>query len=504
MLVLGIDIGTTNTKAVLMSGDKPEVVAASAASYAMRYLGDGGVEQDPLDWWRAVCDVIASFGRQGYPLDRIEAIAVSGHGCSLVAVDEAGEVLRPAISSLDTRCSPQTAAIRQSAGDRILEINGNSVGAFNFEPKLLWLKENEPSVYERMPCFLSPASYINYRLTGRKAMNVSDGGIGMAYDRRSGGQWSSAIIGSMGLDAEKFPPLAACGEPIGRVTRRAAQETGLPEHAVVLGGGEDTSSAALSMGVVSPRQAYLSLGTQGTVGVCTDRFAVRPEILGFPHVLEGRSLLSGSMSTCGGGMQWLIREWYRDYSERFSSDGEVLQAVMEDCRRTNPGAGGLLFLPYLSGELHPILDEKAAGVFFGLKLHHTRQDMARSVMEGAAHAIAHNLKYAEMVAGEVEELNAVGGPTRSELWCQAIADITGKPVRVAGTADSSAGAPLGNAMLALAALTGQRAEDLAAPLLLGGRTYEPREAVRPMYKEQHAIYLKLYPRLKDLYALLPS
>lgn len=504
MYFLGIDIGTTSTKALLLS-DQLEIAAEGSASYPMRVLGGGAVEQSPEDWWLACRAVLHRFWSEGFDPKRVGCVAVSGHGVSLVVTDCSGQVLRPAISSLDTRCRKQTEEIRRAAGERILRINGNRVGAFNFEPKLKWLKETEPAHYRAMPCFLSATGYVNYRLTGRRCLNVSDGGIGMAFDRCGSSGWSREIIAAMGLDEEKFPELRDSSEVIGTVHVRAAEETGLPAGTPVLAGGEDTSSAALAMGVTKPGCAFLSLGTQGTVGVCADRYAVRPEILGFPHVLPGLHLLSGSMSSFGAGLQWFVREWCRDLAERAARTdppGGVHALLAEACARTQAGSRDLLFLPYLSGELHPILDENAAGVFFGLTLEHTREDMARAVMEGAAHAIRHNLHYAEQVAGPIGELRATGGPARSAIWCQAIADITGRPVKVAGARGGAGGAPLGNALLAAGRLTGQPLEAMLAACCTVEREYEPAEAARGVYDRHHDVYRRLYPQLRELFPLL--
>jgi len=503
MYYLGIDIGTTNLKAVLVN-DRFEIAAEESASYGLRFLEGGGVEQNPDDWWRGVRAAVGSLGRRGIPLHEIRSLAVSGHGCALVAIDREGHPLRQAISSLDTRCSMQTEQIRQMSAAQIEEINGNGVGAFNFEPKLLWIKQNEPEFYDRMSCFLSPTSYVNYRFTGNRVMNVSDGGIAMAYHRKEGGRWSNDIIACLGLDPDKFPALAKCEEVIGTVTREAAAATGLPAGIPVLAGGEDTSSAALAMGVTLPGMAYLSMGTQCTVGVCTDRFTTCRELLGFPHVLPGQHLINGSMSTCGGGINWFVNEWCRDLSEKCESKDQVFAMLMDEVKHTLPGAMGLLFLPYLSGELHPILDATARGVFFGLKLEHVRGDMARAVMEGSAHAIKHNLDFAESVAGGVSELRAVGGPAKSEVWCQAIADITGKPVKIMGKDGSFGGAALGDAILAMGAIEHASVDSLAERFLHIEREYVPNESSREMYERQHIVYKRLYMQLKELYPLLTS
>lgn len=231
-------------------------------------------------------------------------VCVSGHGCSLVSMDKNGNLLRPAISCLDNRSVDCTEKIRQKAEKLVFEHNGNAVGTFNFEPKLLWMKENEPVHYAAMYKMISPTSYINYMLTGEWKANVSDFGIALGYDRRAGNQWNHDVIHAMGLDSNKYPDLYESSVIIGSIHKTAASQTGLLLGTPVLAGGEDTSSAALSLGVNQPGMTYLSMGTQCTVGVCTDKYAILPQLMCFPHVLSCLQLINGSMSTCGAGISW--------------------------------------------------------------------------------------------------------------------------------------------------------------------------------------------------------
>lgn len=502
MYFLGIDIGTTNTKGLLLS-DQLEIIAEGTAGYPIHFLGGGGVEQSPDDWWTACCNILKGFWKRGINPHHIKGIAVSGHGASLVVVDENGESIRPAISSLDTRCTKQKEHIREKANELILNINGNSIGAWNFEPKLLWMRDTEPENYKRMPHFLTATSFINYKLTGQRFVNISDGGIALTFDRKSGDNWSSDIAQAIGIEEDKYPTCLPCSDIIGSITRDAAEATGLPEGIPVLAGGEDTSSAALGVGVVDPGQAYMSLGTQGTVGVCTDQFEIRPEILGFPHVIQSLNLLSGSMSSVGAGMQWFVEQWCKDLIQLSKSEAcksNVFKLLEELCEKhTKPGSNGLLFLPYLSGELHPIQNEAATGVFFGLKLEHKREHMARAVMEGTAHAIRHNLSYAESVSGKVNELRAVGGPTRNTLWCQIMADVTQRPIKVIRVKGGDGGAPLGNAILAMNKLTGQDIKGMLSQCLKIEREYIPNKNAKSIYDSHHQVYKKLYPQIRDLF-----
>jgi xylulokinase len=259
----------------------------------------------------------------------------------------------------------------------------------------------------------------------------------------------------------------------------------------VVAGGADTSSSGLACGAVGVGQTYLSLGTAGTIYTPIDAARVHPQLLTFLHVLSGRYLLGGSMVALGGSLAWCRQ--LLDPSLTF----EALIALAEDSR---PGAGQLLFLPYLSGELQPINDGYARGMFFGLSLSTQKADMVRAVLEGTAFAIAHNLAIIEAMDIPVAEIRAIGGPTRSALWCQIIADVTGRPLNVMAGDD---GAPLGNAILA--AKGAGLIDDPAQAALQAARiqrTYEPHPARRPLYQNLFEIYCALYPQLKDQAARL--
>lgn len=501
-LFLGIDIGTTNTK-VLLTTQELHVVAHAERTYPL-HMTPGCVEQAPEDWWEAVCEILQGFWQEGHSMQEVQGICVSGHGCSLVVMDQSGAILRPAISSLDIRSRLETEYIRREAESMILAHNGNAVATFNYEPKLLWLRNNEPGNYANMHRIMSPTSYINYRLTGVWAGNVSDLGIALMYDRSVGGRWQNAMIEAIGLDTEKYPDLHACSDIIGYTCERAAEQTGLPIGIPVLAGGEDTSSAALSLGVDRPGLAYLSMGTQCNVGVCSDQFASRPEMLSFPHVLPGLHLVSGSMSTCGTGIAWFLREFCKDLLQEEADGGmSAMEAFTMLAAEAPPGANGLLFLPYLSGELHPILDSQASGMFFGLLLTHTRADMGRAVLEGAAHAIAHNLFYAKAAVGEITELRATGGPAKNPVLCQAVADITGIPVKVMASGAKDGGAPLGNALLAIESICGPVAQEPKEGISTVLHTYEPNALRVLMYQQYHSLYRHLYEQnvslLHELY-----
>jgi xylulokinase len=428
---------------------------------------------------------------------------------------------------MDTRGEPQSERLRQSCGAQILQINGKSPAPYNADPTLIWLHEHLPGVVSDAACSLTTTGYVNFRLTGAMVTNVSDASILFAFDLARG-NWSQDLIDAFGLPARLYPRVAPCQQVIGRLTPAAAADLGLPPGIPVIAGGEDTSSAGLALGAVRPGMAFLSLGTAGTIYATEARPLIHPQLLTFLHVLDGQSLVGGSMAAIGAALAWL---------RNALGAQEGYAALTALAEQSPPGASNLIFLPYLSGELQPLNDGYARGVFFGLNMSTGKADLVRAVLEGAAYAIAHNLELAEEISVEGIEIErgsggsarintddeksadirpirvirvpsepaihailATGGPTRSALWCQIIADVCNRPLRVLA---ESGGAPLGNALLAGAGIG--LIDDLAAvaeDTVQVQQRFEPDAGRHEHYRRLFAIYKQLYPNLKELYAEL--
>jgi xylulokinase len=491
-LLLGLDIGTTNVKAVLTT---PEgwIIAQAQTEHATFHPKPGWAEQNPQDWWRGTAEVTrAVLAAAPARPEQIVGIGVSGQGCAVTLIDEAGEVIRPSIIWMDARSEPQCAQLRACCHAGILQINGKQPAPYNADPVLLWLQQHELEAIAAAQTSLTTTGYINFRLTGELVENQSDASILFAFDLARG-TWSDQLIEAFGLPRRLYPRVAPSSEIIGTLTRTAAAELGLNPGVPVVAGGEDTSSAGLAIGVTEQGQALLSLGTAGTIYILEDRPIVHPQLLAFLHVLPRKTLLGGSITAVGAGLNWI--------RNLFGAEFDYLQ-LSEMARQSPPGAGGVIFLPYLSGELQPINDGNARGVFFGLTMSTTPAHMVRAVMEGAAFAIAHNIDIARQAGSAITELRAVGGPTQSDLWCRIIANITGNPLTVLA---DNAGAPLGNALLAAAGigLISDPAETARKVARVTGQ-YEPNPRFRERYIEMFTIYRQLYPQLKDQFAALTA
>lgn len=491
-LLLGIDIGTTNVKAVLTT---PEgwIIAQAHTDYTTHRPQPGWAEQDPEDWWRGAVTVTrAVLHEAAAGADQVKGIGVSGQGCAVTLIDAAGDLLRPAIIWMDMRAEAQCEALRRCCQEQILRHNGKQPAPYNADPVLMWLQEHEPQVIAAARSSLTTTGYLNYRLTGEVVANHSDASILFAFDLQAG-DWSDELIAAFGLPRKLYPPVAQCGDVIGGLTEVAAADLGLRPGTPVVAGGEDTSSAGLAIGAAEPGQAFLSLGTAGTIYIVEDKPIVHPSLLAFLHVLPDKTLLGGSMAAVGAGLNWIRK--------LFGAEFDYVR-LSEMARESPPGAGGLIFLPYLSGELQPINDGNARGVFFGLTMSTTPAHMVRAVMEGGAFAIAHNIEIARQAGSTISELRAVGGPTQSDLWCRIIANICGYPVAVLA---DNAGAPLGNALLAASGigLISEPAETARKMARITGY-YEPNPRFTERYVEMSAIYRSLYPLLREQFARLAA
>jgi xylulokinase len=491
-LLLGLDIGTSNIKAALATPDG-RVVAQAQAPYPMQRSRPGWAEQNPEDWWQGV----SATTRQVVKLanaqpGQIVGIGVSGQGCGATLINARGEVIRPAIIWMDTRSEPQCARLRATCGDEVLRRNGKQPAPYNGDTKLMWLLEHEPDTLAAARCSLTTTGYINFRLTGEPIENISDASILFAFDQATE-NWSDELIAAFGLPRRLYPTVAPCRQVIGGLTPSAAEALGLESGLPVIAGGEDTSSAGLAIGIVQPGQALLSLGTAGTLFVVLSQPLVHPQLFAFQHVLAKQILLGGSMTAAGAALNWC---------RRLFADQLDYGALTELAAQSDPGAGGVIFLPYLTGEMQPINDGNARGVFFGLSFNTEQPQLVRAVMEGAAFAVAHNLRIAREAGAALTEIRAVGGPTRSPLWCQIIADATDQPLAVMAEA---VGAPLGNALLAAAGIG--LIDDPAAVAVKAAQIskyFEPQATNRERYQTLFEIYRQLYPQLKNQFAALAA
>ena len=486
-LLLGVDIGTSSCKAALFDPDG-HAVAQGGSDYPVSYPRKGWAEQEPDLWWDGVCRAVrAMISDNGIDPAEIAGIGVDGQSWSAIALDAAGNVLCPTPIWTDTR----SGEICRETAERLTEkklfdLYGNPVQPGYTWPKILWYRKHRPEVFEKTEKILQSNSYIVYRMTGEITQDLSQG-YGLAcFDMRTG-RWDDGMCEALGIPRKLLPELMPSHRIVGKLTKEAAEQTGLMEGIPVAAGGLDAACGTLGAGVVSPGQTQEQGGQAGGMSICIGRYAADPRlILGF-HVVPGRWLLQGGTTGGGGALKWL----------RETVCPELSFAEMSALAETaQPGSGGVIFLPYMAGERSPIWDPDACGVFFGLRFGVTRAQMIRACMEGVAYALRHNLETAGAAGARADTLRAMGGSANSRIWTQIKADVTGCGIEVPG---SDTATTLGAAMLAgVGTGVWQSFEEAARRTVRVNRTFAPDPAVRETYDRGYGKYRRLYENLKDL------
>lgn len=483
--LLGIDVGTSSAKAVLVDAHG-RLLAAAGQDHPTYSPARGYQEQQAEDWWAGVCAATRRLlAETNLDPASIAGISLSGQGCACLPVDRQGRPLSRAFIWTDTRAMAEQARIRQIFGPELGRVTGNDIYD-QPEPRMLWLQRHEPDTYRQTWQFLTTVSYLALQLTGEPAASVSDWGFHLAFDRLARG-WNETFLAEVGLDSARFPPLYAPYDVVGGVTPQAAAETGLLPGTPVVAGGQDSTVSALAVGALTAGQSLNMRGTTDLLSACTDSPDYHPDLYTTCAVPPGlyMSFDMKEVVAAGGSYRWLA-------AMLFGRAGETEFFMMNDlAAQAPPGCNGLLYLPYLLMATNPDPARQRSGSFFGLTITTGRSDLCRAVMEGTAFALR---EAAERMAGagiSVTELLASGGPTKSRLWNQITADVTGLPVLLPA---ASAGAAYGAALLAgLGVGLFSMADDfhsLRRAVRLKDR-FEPRPEARPTYERMYATFRQL-------------
>jgi xylulokinase len=495
--LLGIDVGTTGTKALLVDADGA-VRASATTEYPMYTPQPLWAEQDPADWWAGtVASIRRVLDEGGVPPAAVAGVGLTGQMHGLVLLDGQGEVLRPCIMWNDQRTAAQCAAITDKVGaDEVLRLTGNPVLPGFTAPKIVWVREHEPEIYAQAAKVLLPKDYVRYRLTGGFFSEVSGASGTSLFDvgRR---RWSEEMLQAVGVPRQWLPEVTESPVVSARVSAQAAAETGLLEGTPVAGGGGDQAAQAVGTGIVAEGVVSATLGTSGVVFAASDTYRVEPEgrLHAFCHAVPGMWHLMGVMLSAGGSFRW-----YRDalgeleLAQAEASGRDPYELLTEAAAGVEPGCEGLLFLPYLSGERTPYPDPNARGVFFGLTLRHAKAHMTRAVLEGVSYGLRDSLELMRGLGLSIGQVRASGGGARSPLWRQMLADVFDTPIV---TVDVTEGAAYGAALLAgvgAGVYPGVPAACDAA-IRVTGRT-EPGPAA--------AVYADYYPHYRALYPALAA
>ena len=474
-MVLAVDVGTTTLKGGLI-GESGQLEARAEVPVQ---LADRKHplhhEADANNWISSLALVTAQLELARRP--RPQAVVVSGNGPTLVPVDRGGRPLDFAMTWLDRRGVEEAELVAQATGCY--------VDPSFFLPKALWLFRHKPGVYRETRHFLACPDFVDFFLTGR-ACTVLPSEPFQPYI------WTPQAIEKLGMDPARFPPFVKPAEAVGEVRREAAEALGIPAGTPVFAGGPDFIMTLLGTATTVPGRACDRAGTSEGVNLCTTAPCADRRLLSFPHLVEGRWSVSGVISTSGRAL-----DWFRSVA---APQGQDYEGLFEEVCQAPPGAGGLIFLPYLAGERAPLWDPYARGCFIGLTMNHGRKEMSRAVVESVGFAIRDVIEVMGENGLAIEEMRVTGGQARSPLWNQVRADITGRRILVPEVLDSEL---LGDGIVGTYALGRHPSLEAAAEALVRIRqVHEPRADLAAGYEEQFRLYRRSYQGLKEIFASL--
>ncbi len=494
--IIGIDVGTSGTKTVLFREDGTKI-ASETVEYPLYQPHAGWAEQNPNDWWDAACRGIASVTAE---VDKTEIVSIglSGQMHGLVMLDGDGEVLRKSIIWCDQRTSKQCDEITELVGaKRLMEITMSPALTGFTASKILWVRENEPEIYDKCKTILLPKDYIRYKLTGEIATDVSDAS-GMQLLDIAKRDWSDEVLEKLQIDVSMLGKVVESQDITGTVSRLCSEETGLPVGIPVVGGAGDNAASAVGCGTVSGGRAFATIGTSGVVFAHSPTVVYDPKgrIHSFCAAVPGEWHVMGVIQSAGLSLRWFRDNFCSAEQSEADARGVDVYKVMDEYASKVPvGSNRLLYLPYLMGERTPHLDPFAKGAFIGLTSIHTRHDMLRAVMEGVTFALRDSLLLFGEAGISVDEIMACGGGASSPLWRQMLADVFGCRIK---TAASNEGGALGAALLAGvgAGLYSNVREACDATVKTKSVCEPDSENVRK-YAALHEIYTCLYDKIKS-------
>lgn len=421
--LLAHDLGTSGNKATLFTTEG-ELVKSVVYSYDTFYFNNNWAEQDAEDWWKAVCHTTKEI-LEGIDSTKVAAVSFSGQMMGCLCVDKNGNPLRRSIIWADQRSVKEADAIKEKMGEeRFYKITGHRISPSYSLEKLLWIKGNEPSVYESTYKMLNSKDYIIYKLTGKFVTDYSDATGTCVLDLNER-RWSDEIISTTGIDSAKLPELKESTDIIGGVTERAALETGLKAGTPVVCGGGDGVCAAVGAGCVKEGLTFSYIGSSSWIATTTQKpiFDQKLRTFNWAHIVPGYVLPCGTMQSAGGSYSWLKNEICRIETKEAAERGiSPYERINEEIEKSPPGAKGLLFLPYLLGERSPRWNPYARGAFIGITMEHKREDVLRSVLEG----VTFNLNIILDVFKQFSSINSItviGGGAKGRIWRQIMADI---------------------------------------------------------------------------------
>lgn len=494
MYWLGIDVGTGGTRALLLNETGQVVAGCTEAHAGMRMEKPLWAEQDANDWWRAAQLAIRCVLQQaGAVGTQVKGIGFSGQMHGLVMLDANGNVIRPSLIWCDQRSQPQVDAIHSKIGrERVVQLTANpAITGFTL-PKLLWVREHDAASYAKLRTVLLPKDYVRYMLCGEVAQDVSDAsGTGLfdVVNRK----WSRPMMEDLGLDPAFFPPVFESAEICGRLTREAAEATGLDAGTPMVAGAGDQAASAVGNGIVETGIASCTIGTSGVVFAHMDQPAYDPQgrVHTFCHAVPGKWHVMGVTQGAGLSLQWF---------RNTLAPGVSYDDLMAEAAKVEGGSDGLYWLPYLMGERTPHLDASAKGGWIGMTARHRREHLIRSIVEGVSYSQKDCLDLILDLDVDISRVRASGGGAKSPFWRQILADVFARRV---ATLESQEGSAYGAALLGMVG-TGafESVAAACAACIRETSSVDPRPHETLRYARRHEIYRTLYPTLRATFRLL--
>jgi xylulokinase len=487
--VLGLDLGTSGLKGILVNKEG-HIVDEASSEYPLLTPARGHSEQDPKEWLRAAKEVMkAIFQSTADAKEKLEGISFSGQMHSLVLLNEEDEVLRPAILWNDVRTTKQCEQISEKLGKTLIDITKNKALEGFTLPKLLWVKENEPKVWEQVSQFLLPKDYLGFCLTGNKQMEYSDAAGTLLLDVESR-EWSQEILSTFNIDSSITPKLVQSHDKIGVVSATLAEELGLAHEVPVFSGGADNPCAAVGAGIVRADQGMASIGTSGVFLSYeeTGDKEYNGHLHYFNHVIPNGFYTMGVTLAAGSSLNW--------FKKTFAPD-ESFEELLSGVKNIKPGADGLLFAPYISGERTPYTDSNIRGTFLGMDIAHTRDHFARAVLEGITFSLRDSLELMRTHSNtDFAQIVSVGGGAKNPDWLQMQADIFNTPVV---TLETEQGPAMGAAMIAaVGAKWYDSFEECSKVFVKYKKEVQPNPNTVKTYEKVYANYQEVYPTIKEL------
>ena len=485
MLYIGVDLGTSAVKLLLMDGEG-KIRKIVSREYPIYFPNPGWSEQDPQDWYTQTMEGIRELVAEA-DKDQIAGISFGGQMHGLVALDKHDEVIRPAILWNDGRTTEETEYLNETVGrEKLSQYTANIAFAGFTAPKLLWMKKHEPELFAKIDKIMLPKDYIAYRLSGVHCTDVSDASGMLLMDVKNK-CWSKEMMEICGIKEQQLAHIYESYEAVGTLLPETAQLLGLPQSVIVAAGAGDNAAAAVGTGTVGDGSCNLSLGTSGTVFIASDQFAVDSHnaLHAFAHA-DGHYHLMGCMLSAASCNKW----WMEDILETkdFAAQQEGI---------TKLGENHVYFLPYLMGERSPHNDPKARGTFIGMTMDTTRADMTQAVLEGVAFALRDSFEVAKLLGIQIERTKICGGGAKSPLWKKMIANILNIKV---DTLASEEGPALGGAMLAAVANGEYESVAQAAEAIVKVTdTVEPQAELAALYEKRYQTFREIYPKLKETF-----